>query len=103
MVDLARGRIALTMKKSVAPASTDGQERAKSEGQKTRRPAEKPPAVSEILVKQSSERGEIVADPFMGSGSTAVAAVRTGRHYVGIETEPEYVQAARDRLAGEGP
>jgi len=37
----------------------------------------------------------------MGSGSPAVAAARSGRHYVGIETEPDYVEMARTRLAGE--
>ncbi len=37
----------------------------------------------------------------MGSGSTAVAAVRSGRHYVGFDTDPEYVALARDRLAAE--
>ena len=42
--------------------------------------------------------GELVLDPFMGAGSTAVAAVRTGRHYVGYDTDPAYVAAARARV-----
>ena len=37
-------------------------------------------------------------DPFMGSGSTAVAAVRTDRHYVGFDTDPAYVDAADERI-----
>jgi hypothetical protein len=37
----------------------------------------------------------------MGSGSTAVAAVRTGRHYIGYDTDPAYVEAARVRVAAE--
>ena len=40
-------------------------------------------------------RGDLVLDPFMGSGTTAVAAVRTGRHYVGYDTDPEYVAGRR--------
>jgi site-specific DNA-methyltransferase (adenine-specific) len=60
-------------------------------------------ALPRRLIELYTYEGDLVLDPFMGSGSTAVAAARTGRHYVGIETEPEYVQAARARLAGEGP
>ena len=44
-------------------------------------------------------RGDLVLDPFMGSGSTAVAAKRTGRHYVGYDTEPAYVALAEERVA----
>ena len=40
-------------------------------------------------------------DPFLGSGSTAVAAVRTDRRYVGYDTEPEYVDLAESRVADE--
>jgi hypothetical protein len=43
----------------------------------------------------------VVLDPFMGSGSAAVAAVRTGRHYLGYDTDPVYVEAARARAADE--
>jgi site-specific DNA-methyltransferase (adenine-specific) len=61
-------------------------------------PAEKPPAVSEILVKQSSERGDIVADPFMGSGSVGVAALRQRRRFVGTDLNPEAVRLTAERL-----
>jgi len=43
----------------------------------------------------------VVLDPFMGVGSAAVAAVRTGRHYLGYDTDPTYVDAARRRVAAE--
>src|SRR5690606_770511 len=39
--------------------------------------------------------------PFMGSGTTAVAAIRTGRHFVGYDTDPGYVERARERVAVE--
>jgi len=62
-------------------------------------PAEKPPEVSEVLVGQSSSAGEVVADPFMGSGSAGVAALRLGRRFVGNDINPEAVQLARQRLS----
>ncbi len=43
-------------------------------------------------------KGEIVLDPFMGSGQTAIAAIRTGRHYVGYDTENRYVKLAEKRI-----
>ena len=61
-------------------------------------PAEKPVAVSEILVKQSSQPGELVADPFMGSGSVGVAAARLGRRFLGNDVNQEAVRHARQRL-----
>jgi site-specific DNA-methyltransferase (adenine-specific) len=45
--------------------------------------------------------GDLVLDPFMGSGSSAVAAVRTGRHYLGYDTDADYVTAAQARVAAE--
>jgi site-specific DNA-methyltransferase (adenine-specific) len=61
-------------------------------------PAEKPPAVSEVLIKQSTTPGEIVADPFMGSGSVGVAALGTGRRFLGTDLNPEAVRLSAERL-----
>jgi site-specific DNA-methyltransferase (adenine-specific) len=61
-------------------------------------PAEKPPAVSEVLVKQSSEPGELVIDPFMGSGSIGVASIRNGRHFRGNDLCTEALDITRQRL-----
>lgn len=61
-------------------------------------PTEKPSALIEILVKQSSFPGEIVADPFMGSGSTGEAAVKLGRSFMGNDTCEEAVEVTRKRL-----
>lgn len=62
-------------------------------------PAEKPVAVSEILVKQSSQPGELVADPFMGSGSVGIAAVRLGRRFQGTDLNPEAGRLTAERIA----
>jgi site-specific DNA-methyltransferase (adenine-specific) len=62
-------------------------------------PAEKPPAVSEVLINQSTVPGELVADPFMGSGSVGVAALQRGCRFLGNDLNPEAVQFARQRLA----
>jgi site-specific DNA-methyltransferase (adenine-specific) len=65
-------------------------------------PAEKPPAVSEVLIAQSSEPGQLVVDPFMGSGSVGVAAVGLGRSFAGNDLCAEAVAIARDRLIDAG-
>jgi len=67
-------------------------------------PAEKPPEVAEVLIGQSSSAGEVVADPFMGSGSVGVAAGRLGRRFLGNDLNPEAVRIAAHRLRefGEG-
>jgi site-specific DNA-methyltransferase (adenine-specific) len=46
--------------------------------------------------------GNVVLDPFMGSGTTAVACQRLGRKFVGIELDPKYIQIAQERLREEG-
>jgi len=61
-------------------------------------PAEKPPAVSEVLIKQSTEPGQVVVDPFMGSGSVGVAAASHGRMFLGNDLCTEAVDIARGRL-----
>jgi site-specific DNA-methyltransferase (adenine-specific) len=68
-------------------------------------PAEKPAAVSEVLVHQSSRAGEVVIDPFMGSGSVGVAALRLGRRFRGNDLNPDAVRlsTARLRELGAGP
>jgi site-specific DNA-methyltransferase (adenine-specific) len=66
-------------------------------------PAEKPVAVSEVLVRQSSEPGQLIADPFMGSGSVGVAALRLGRRFAGTDLNPQAVRVAADKLREFGP
>jgi DNA modification methylase len=64
-------------------------------------PAPFPIALPERLIHLHTYVGDVVLDPFMGSGTTAVAAKRTGRRYIGYDTDPDYVSAASARVAGE--
>lgn len=61
-------------------------------------PAEKPVEVSEILVKQSSEPGQLVIDPFAGSGSVGVAALQQRRRFRGADICAEAVRVSTERL-----
>ena len=63
-------------------------------------PTEKAVSVLAPLVRAFSQPGDLVCDPFSGSGSTAVAAALSGRRYLGIELEEHYCDHARNRLAG---
>jgi len=65
-------------------------------------PAEKPAAVSEVLIKQSSEPGQLVVDPFMGSGSVGAAAIALGRSFRGNDLCAEAVEITRRRLREAG-
>ena len=65
-------------------------------------PAEKPVEVSEILVRQSSEPGQLVVDPFMGSGSVGVAAAKLGRSFAGSDLCDEAIDITRRRLVDLG-
>lgn len=62
-------------------------------------PTQKPVALLEYLIKTYTNPGEVVLDNCMGSGSTCVAAVNTGRHYIGFELDPTYFDIACKRLA----
>lgn len=61
-------------------------------------PTQKPVALFEYLIKTYTNEGELVLDNCIGSGTTAVAAINTGRNFIGIEQEPEYVEIARRRI-----
>ena len=65
-------------------------------------PAEKPPEVSEILIRQSSAESEVVVDPFIGSGSIGVAAARLQRHFLGSDICAEAVSVSDRRLREAG-
>ena len=64
-------------------------------------PAPFPVELPERLIDLYTYEGDLVLDPFMGSGTTAVASVRTRRHYVGFDTDDGYIELAEQRIAEE--
>jgi DNA modification methylase len=64
-------------------------------------PAPFPPELAERLIRMFSFAGDTILDPFAGSGSTAVAAIRAGRNSVSVEIEEEYLNSATRRVAKE--
>jgi modification methylase len=62
-------------------------------------PAPFPVELPKRFIDLYTFEGELVLDPFLGSGTTAVAAVQTGRTYVGYEVDPLYIEIAQKRLA----
>lgn len=61
-------------------------------------PTQKPVALFEYLIRTYTNEGETVLDNCMGSGTTAMACINTGRHYVGFEKDPEYFNASVARV-----
>ena len=61
-------------------------------------PTQKPVGLMVWVLNNYTERGDLVADPFMGSGTTGVACVQTGRRFIGIEIEPKYFDIAVGRI-----
>jgi site-specific DNA-methyltransferase (adenine-specific) len=71
--------------------------------ERTGHPCQMPEALLERIIRVASNPGELVLDPFAGSGTTLAAARRLGRRYLGIELSPEYAERARQRLAAVTP
>ena len=66
-------------------------------------PCQLPIPLLERVVLMSSDPGDVILDPFLGTGTTAVAAKALGRHFIGIDLDPKYVQIARDKIAQTEP
>jgi DNA modification methylase len=63
----------------------------------------KPVALMQYLCRLVTPPGGLVLDPFCGSGSTGIAALREGFNFFGIEREPEHIETARRRIIGDAP
>jgi site-specific DNA-methyltransferase (adenine-specific) len=64
----------------------------------TKRPHTKPIALIAALIKQSTVKGGLVLDPFLGSGTTAIAALKLNRRFIGIECHYHYANLARSMV-----
>lgn len=60
-----------------------------------------PTALVEPCLSVSSNKGDVILDPFIGSGTTGLVALQMQRRFVGIELNPDYLEIAQDRLSGE--
>jgi adenine-specific DNA-methyltransferase len=70
----------------------------RSSEERTAHPAQFPKALVEKVILASSNRGDVILDPFSGSGSTLEAAIRNGRKAIGFEIDPGYVSICVDRI-----
>ncbi len=67
-------------------------------GSRKNHPCEKPLEVMKWLVEMTTSPGDTILDPFMGSGTTGVACVQTGRNFIGMEIDPGYFEIAKRRI-----
>jgi site-specific DNA-methyltransferase (adenine-specific) len=79
-------------------ATTDLWEMAPESATRVGHPAPFPVELPRRLIHMFTYKDDVVLDPFMGSGTTAVAAVKTDRRYIGYETDPEYAERAEHRI-----
>ncbi|MBG7615110.1 site-specific DNA-methyltransferase [Brevundimonas sp. BAL450] len=75
-----------------------GEERIKDEDGKKAHPTQKPEALLHRVMLAATRPGDVVLDPFFGTGTTGAAAKRLGRHYIGIEREETYAKVAEKRI-----
>jgi site-specific DNA-methyltransferase (adenine-specific) len=73
----------------------------KNSGGKHDHETQKPAPLMVELVSLFTDSGELILDPFCGSGTTGVAAVRLGRRFIGIERNPEWAELSRERIRAE--
>ena len=75
-----------------------GKERIKNKEGKNAHPTQKPVKLLEHIINIASKEGDVVLDCFMGVGSTAEAALKLNRKFIGVELEPEYMELTKKRL-----
>lgn len=80
-----------------------GNERLKGEDGKKVHPTQKPEALLARVIMASTKPGDVILDPFFGSGTTGAVAKRLGRNFVGIEREQDYIDAAAARIEAVEP
>lgn len=66
--------------------------------ERTKHPTQKPVNVIEVLIKMLSNENDLILDPFLGSGTTALACINTNRRFIGCEIDTEYYEIAKGRI-----
>ena len=77
-----------------------GGERLKGDDGKKAHPTQKPESLLHRVIMATSDKGDLVLDPFFGTGTTGAVAKKLGRHFIGLEREEDYIQHAKKRLDG---
>jgi len=77
----------------------NGGERLKNDQGNKAHPTQKPESLLHRVILSSSKRGDVILDPFFGTGTTGAVAKRLGRHWIGIEREDEYAKIAVKRIS----
>jgi modification methylase len=80
-----------------------GAERLKDGNGRKAHPTQKPEALLARVILAATKPGDVVLDPFFGSGTTGAVAKKLGRRFIGIERDPDYAAAARQRIAAAAP
>ena len=75
-----------------------GHERLKDENGQKAHPTQKPEALLHRVLSASSKAGDVVLDPFFGTGTTGAVAKKLGRHFIGLERETDYIKVAQQRI-----
>lgn len=79
------------------PLCTGGERLKKGDGQKAH-PTQKPEALLHRVIMSSTNTGDVILDPFFGTGTTGAVAKKLGRDFIGIERESEYIAHAQERI-----
>ena len=94
---IANGFSGLQMRSDWKLPLCKGKERLKINGEKAH-PTQKPESLLERVIISSTNPGDIVLDPFFGTGTTGAVAKKLGRHWIGIEAEMDYISIAQQRI-----
>ncbi|MGL5115389.1 MAG: site-specific DNA-methyltransferase, partial [Beijerinckiaceae bacterium] len=84
------------------PLCTGG-ERLKDEAGAKAHPTQKPESLLARVILSASNAGDVVLDPFFGTGTTGAVAKKLGRHFIGLERDPDYIRHAEARIAAVTP
>ena len=76
-----------------------GKERIKNKTGRAAHPNQKPMALISRIVEMASEKGDLILDPFLGAGTTTVAAKSLKRKWIGIENNSDYIKIAKTRMS----
>jgi len=80
-----------------------GAERLKNKEGKKAHPTQKPESLLHRVLLATTNPGDLVLDPFFGTGTTGAVARKLGRHFIGLEADPDYAEVARKRIAAISP